>query len=123
MRNHRAAIVSRLAFLSVVLSVVLIGFGIARGAPESSRKQAASSPAAQQSTSSQETTPSEPARRTLLIEQSQAEMDAKSAGCLSCHTKTDSPTMHETGTVRLGCVDCHLGDASVSTQARPGTAA
>ncbi len=40
--------------------------------------------------------------------------DAQSAGCLTCHTKTDEPTMHPTGTVKLGCVDCHGGNASIA---------
>ena len=38
---------------------------------------------------------------------------AKASGCVSCHVKTDEPSMHPTGTVRLGCVDCHGGDATV----------
>ena len=49
-----------------------------------------------------------------LSKQSQAEADRKSAGCVTCHTKTDQPTMHEARTVRLGCVDCHGGDAEIS---------
>lgn len=48
-----------------------------------------------------------------LLAQSQAEADAKSAGCRDCHGTADEPTMHATGTVRLGCADCHGGDASV----------
>jgi hypothetical protein len=48
-----------------------------------------------------------------LITQSQAEADSKSAGCVTCHVRTDQPTMHATGTVRLGCMDCHTGDNSV----------
>lgn len=46
-------------------------------------------------------------------QQSVAEMAAKSEGCYSCHTRTDAPTMHETEAVRLGCVDCHGGNASI----------
>jgi hypothetical protein len=46
-------------------------------------------------------------------QQSLEEMMAKSDGCYSCHVQTDTPTMHETPAVRLGCVDCHGGDASV----------
>lgn len=42
-----------------------------------------------------------------------AEGDAKSAGCVSCHTATDRKTMHQTEAVVLGCVDCHGGDATV----------
>src|SRR5579864_8500645 len=44
-----------------------------------------------------------------LFGQSKAEADAKSAGCITCHTATDSATMHATATVQLGCVDCHGG--------------
>ncbi len=46
-------------------------------------------------------------------QQSVAEMDAKSEGCLTCHTKSDAPTMHLSSAVRIGCTDCHGGDASV----------
>jgi hypothetical protein len=49
------------------------------------------------------------ARAALLEQETEETMAANSAGCVSCHTETDSPTMHETGTVRLGCVDCHGG--------------
>ena len=41
-------------------------------------------------------------------------MLGKSEGCNSCHVKTDAPTMHVSEAVRLGCTDCHGGDASVS---------
>lgn len=54
----------------------------------------------------------EPAPASLLT-QSPADVDAKSSGCRSCHGEVDEPTMHATGTVRLGCTDCHGGDASV----------
>jgi hypothetical protein len=47
----------------------------------------------------------------VLLVQSQADADRKSSGCLTCHTATDSPTMHITGTVRLGCTDCHGGNS------------
>jgi len=56
-----------------------------------------------------------------LFGQSQADADRKSAGCVSCHTDTDSRTMHTTDTVRLGCVDCHGGDANIAIT--PGTPA
>jgi hypothetical protein len=39
--------------------------------------------------------------------------DAKSAGCVSCHTASDAKTMHKSPAVVLGCVDCHGGNASV----------
>jgi len=41
----------------------------------------------------------------------------RSAGCVSCHNPMDSPTMHTTGTVRLGCTDCHGGNAQVALPA------
>ena len=43
-------------------------------------------------------------------QQTKAEADAKSAGCLSCHSKTDTPTMHINSAVALGCTDCHGGN-------------
>ena len=60
----------------------------------------------------------------LLINQTQADADRKSAGCISCHMGVDEPTMHTTGTVRLGCVDCHTGNPSVVVPggAKPGSA-
>jgi len=45
----------------------------------------------------------------IVVGQSQAEMERKNTGCVSCH-KTDEPTMHPSGTVRLACVDCHGGN-------------
>jgi len=56
-----------------------------------------------------------------LLTQSQAEADRKSTGCVTCHVSSDEPTMHPTGTVRLGCVDCHGGDATASLPAGAAT--
>ena len=39
--------------------------------------------------------------------------EAKSSGCMSCHTRTDEKTMHRNPAVVLGCTDCHGGDATV----------
>ena len=44
--------------------------------------------------------------------QSAADVETKSAGCLSCHEKTDQATMHTSPAVKLGCTDCHGGDAT-----------
>jgi len=41
------------------------------------------------------------------------QVEAKSAGCVSCHVKSDAPTMHATPAVRLGCTDCHGGNPGV----------
>ena len=54
-----------------------------------------------------------PQQPDLLLLQSQVEADRKSAGCATCHTATDSATMHSTGTVRLGCTDCHGGNSEI----------
>jgi hypothetical protein len=53
-------------------------------------------------------------------EQSEADMMAKSEGCYSCHVRTDRPTMHATPAVRLGCTDCHGGDAAQIGQPKLG---
>ena len=51
--------------------------------------------------------------------ESAAEAQLKSAGCMSCHTTTDSLTMHTSPGVTLGCADCHGGNAAAFLP--PGT--
>jgi hypothetical protein len=46
-----------------------------------------------------------------LMSQAPEQVAAKNANCVSCHTQTDSATMHE-AEVPLACVDCHGGDIS-----------
>src|SRR6516162_2350456 len=57
------------------------------------------------------------------MKQTAAEAATKSAGCMSCHTTTDSLTMHTSPGVTLGCTDCHGGIASVfrAAVALPGS--
>lgn len=43
-------------------------------------------------------------------------MAETSKGCVDCHTKTDSPTMHENTAVHIGCAQCHGGDPTVRAQ-------
>jgi hypothetical protein len=45
--------------------------------------------------------------------QSAAQVEDKSAGCVSCHTESDTKTMHRNPAVKLGCTDCHGGNANV----------
>ncbi len=45
--------------------------------------------------------------------QSVADVEQKSGGCRSCHTRTDRSSMHTSTAVKLGCTDCHGGDATV----------
>ena len=47
-----------------------------------------------------------------LMRQTQADADLKSAGCLSCHRGIEP--MHASPAVKLGCTDCHGGNANVS---------
>ena len=44
------------------------------------------------------------------IDQTQAQADAKSTGCLECHHGVEP--MHRSPAVVLGCTDCHGGDAA-----------
>ena len=46
-------------------------------------------------------------------QQTQEEVDRKSSGCNSCHTSTDQASMHASPGVKLGCADCHGGNALV----------
>ncbi len=93
----------RRSFAIFTLLVILL-FAIEHGSPAQSPPGSQAAPSSQRS----------------LITQTQADADAKSAGCVTCHTSEDEPTMHPTRTVRLGCTDCHGGDASAGVQA--GTA-
>ncbi len=92
----------RVAALTACAVVWLVAIGPAfriassAAAPATCQAQSASS---QQATSE------------ILLKQSPEQVNQKSDGCVSCHTATDSPTMHTTGTVRLGCTDCHGGNA------------
>ncbi len=43
----------------------------------------------------------------------QTQPGSDSGGCRSCHTPFDAPTMHRSPAVRLGCIDCHGGNANV----------
>ncbi len=45
--------------------------------------------------------------------QSEAEVNTKSEGCISCHTASDAKNMHVSESVKLGCTDCHGGDSKV----------
>jgi hypothetical protein len=55
--------------------------------------------------------------------QTEKQADAKSSGCLSCHTVTDRHTMHANPGVVLGCTDCHGGNASVIGEGKPESVA
>lgn len=48
-------------------------------------------------------------------DQTEAEAAVKTAGCVTCHTKSDEATMHPQRSVVLGCTDCHGGDATAVT--------
>jgi len=50
-------------------------------------------------------------------EQGTADVERKSAGCVSCHIDNDLPSMHANPAVKIGCIDCHGGDSSVTRTA------
>src|SRR5688500_1016288 len=50
------------------------------------------------------------ALRARLATQTQSQANAKSEGCLHCHAGIEP--MHASPSVRLGCTDCHGGDAT-----------
>ncbi|MGB0618820.1 MAG: hypothetical protein ACPGVZ_05055 [Myxococcota bacterium] len=55
-------------------------------------------------------------------DQTEAEAATKTAGCVTCHTKSDEATMHPQRSVVLGCTDCHGGDATaVASNYDPGS--
>ncbi len=70
----------------------------------------------EQSNSASSTSPKQPQSELML--QSQAEVDQKSAGCISCHQGIEP--MHASPAVRLGCTDCHGGNSQPSIA--PGSA-
>src|SRR5262245_52185838 len=51
-----------------------------------------------------------------LLRQTAAVAYAKSAGCLACHHGVRDP--HFKDTLRIGCVDCHGGDANTADKAQ-----
>ena len=55
-----------------------------------------------------------PGITTIAKGQTQEQVRQRSAGCISCHGLTDTPSMHTSGTVQLACVDCHGGKAEFS---------
>jgi len=114
------ALVSLAACLILLARVV--AHANASGADQQPGQGSTSSPAGTQSERITEHTQRRGSR--LLILQTQEEADAKTSGCMSsgCHHPIDSTTMHAPGTVRLGCTDCHGGDASVTNTAAKDTA-
>jgi hypothetical protein len=46
--------------------------------------------------------------------QTAVEVQEKSTGCVSCHTASESKTMHRQPAVTLGCTDCHGGNPQVA---------
>lgn len=53
-------------------------------------------------------------RQTLPLESADPEsVNQRNAGCVSCHTQTDSASMHPTDTVHIACTDCHGGNSEI----------
>src|SRR5438045_8396484 len=49
-----------------------------------------------------------------VLRQTPAEADARSSGCITCHKNIEP--MHQSAAVRLGCTDCHGGNAMATTK-------
>ena len=49
--------------------------------------------------------------------QSDEEVKNKSTGCMTCHKGIENPSMHESTVVKIGCVDCHGGNAQSTIKA------
>jgi len=62
-----------------------------------------------------------PAYPPAPMEQTQAQADGKSAGCVSCHTASDAASMHNSPAIVLGCSDCHGGSPDVFIPPGPYT--
>jgi len=86
-----------LAVLVAVWAALTVALGVALSAPP-----------APPDTAPAERAPPAPATQTS------AEADAKSGGCVSCHTASDQKTMHENPAVVLGCADSNGGSGSGS---------
>jgi hypothetical protein len=54
------------------------------------------------------------AQPSSLLRQTQEQADAKSRGCMTCHT--DIEPMHASAAVKLACTDCHGGNATAITK-------
>src|SRR3990172_3034741 len=48
-----------------------------------------------------------------LMTQTLQQVDQKRKGCMSCHTEIDSPSMHKSPAVHIGCVDCPHGSPHI----------
>ena len=49
----------------------------------------------------------------LLVGVAGARGEAPDTACVACHGESDSHSMHSSGAVKVSCVDCHGGTASV----------
>jgi hypothetical protein len=58
-----------------------------------------------------------PSRQDVPATPAPAAAQVQTSGCMSCHTRTDSASAHESASVVIACVDCHGGDAGVSVPA------
>src|SRR3984957_12217672 len=100
--------------LAVLASLCVASLYVGVNLPSVSAKQdqgsTASAPVVAQSQSPD-------SNASLRLKQTQDDVDAKSLGCRSCHTSTDSNTMHASPSVRIGCTDCHGGNATEQVSA------
>jgi hypothetical protein len=110
--TRRIGSIPALAAVSLIfLGLVATSFGPA------ARKLKAQAPAARQIArpAAVEAYPVPPEMRGIDLSSQTAEMaGAKSASCVACHANSHDPHFKET--VRLGCTDCHGGDAQAANK-------
>jgi hypothetical protein len=99
--RHPDLLVRALSFLELLLMGIIVYCARAQE-PE----QAFGPPTSVSATKAISETASRPRRN--WIDQSQAEANAKSDGCLQCHAGVEP--MHKASHVVLGCTDCHGGN-------------
>jgi hypothetical protein len=102
--RSRSVPVTTSALIALALLIVAGSYAGPAQAAKEPQQAAAAAPAA-------------PAEQEILLTQGLEAVERKTAGCMSCHTSEDSPTMHATGTVHLGCTDCHGGNAEIRVEA------
>src|SRR5262249_4953724 len=94
-----------LAGVALVLALALVPAWLAGPRPARGQERAPRGPEARG-----EPAPEAADREAGLSRPTAEEAARKSAGCVTCHR--DVPDIHGKETGRLGCVDCHGGDAT-----------
>jgi len=131
MRELRSDIrpaVKRLAFLvhflpsasialGLFITLLAVGVGSVGPRPSAAQTRPADEPPVPYTSDPDDPFPMPPELlHVKLMEQTEAEAQAKSVGCIHCHQGVSDP--HGKATLRIGCTDCHGGDATTTDKHR-----